>query len=358
MNQAASDYGVQIGTHRFKTAVTGRGEIGLERSLFIREACQSTKNIDGLIVSLPLDNMVDALSICEIRGIPVVAINAIPTTTTTNEIEYVGQDDYQSGYEAGKRLLEAGTTKGWCLVHANLTTLKERCRGMESAFLESDSTAEFMGIVFVPDDDADEYKNTLQTTLGSQSKNDWSKYGVLSTGQIQIPLLMGVLSDHPELKAGTFDMDFDTDDDDDNSSNALLFYIDQQPYSQGYVAMSIIIMKILSAPSSFEDVSSSIGARSFRTGPKFVVPRVSNDDSGTDTSLLEERNQRECHENTNYTVCKPKPPLRWSGKFTELGRLCEECEGMLDIDDDVVFGAFNNGEISQLIYHFLCRRLR
>lgn len=52
LNRAASDFGVNLGRHRFKSAISGRGELSLERSFFVREACRSS-GVDDLIVSLP-----------------------------------------------------------------------------------------------------------------------------------------------------------------------------------------------------------------------------------------------------------------------------------------------------------------
>ncbi|KAL3936754.1 MAG: hypothetical protein SGARI_002418, partial [Bacillariaceae sp.] len=114
LRQAASDFDVNLVTHRFKSAVSGRGEVSLERSFSVREACRAA-DIDGLIVSLPHDGMVDALSVCYARGIPVVAINAAPEDAIAPSLPYVGQQDYQSGFEAGMVLIENGSSNGYCL---------------------------------------------------------------------------------------------------------------------------------------------------------------------------------------------------------------------------------------------------
>jgi simple sugar transport system substrate-binding protein len=296
MNQAADDFGVQLGTHRFKSAVSGRGEVSLERAFFIGEACRSV-DIDGLIVSLPHENMVEALSECRARGIPVLALNAAPQEAIGLNLQYVGQMDYQSGREAGKKLLSTNVKRGWCLIHADLSSLKDRCRGMEDVFSGSNE-AEYMGIVRV-DTNQEDYKIAVETTLGD---GNWTDLGILSTGQIQISSLLSVLQDHPELKAGTFDVDPKVD------SNLLVFAIDQQPYLQGYTAVAMMTWSVTT--------SDTTTSGTFSTGPKFDV-----------SAPTQER--RKCGE-TNFAVCQPRAPfptLKYSGKCAEWGRPCENCEG-------------------------------
>jgi simple sugar transport system substrate-binding protein len=295
--QAASDFGVNLVTHRFKSAVTGRREVSLEHSFFVQEACQ-TADIDGLIVSLPHDGMVDALSVCYTRRIPVLAINAAPDESITNELPYVGQQDYYSGFEAGKLLINNGALSGYCVLHANLSSLKERCRGMEDAFADSQET-EYQGIIYVSVHATEsEYKNIMEMTLG---KGNWTGIGVLSTGQIQVPALLSLLQEHPELKAGTFDLGSSVD----VPIEKLLFSIDQQPYIQGY--LSLAMMKWRAAdPVVLKNTR-------FDTGPKVVFASPSNQ-------------KKHCQEN-GYSICKSKPQLKFSGKCAKLGRLCEVCEG-------------------------------
>ena len=89
--------------------------------------------------------------------------------------------DYESGLESRRRLIKAGVERGWCLVHANFDTLNDRCCGMEAAFLEESSdggdggdnvkqNAKFMGKI-------------IGQNNGDGADDDWSGYGVLSTGR-------------------------------------------------------------------------------------------------------------------------------------------------------------------------------
>ncbi|KAL3918075.1 MAG: hypothetical protein SGILL_004414 [Bacillariaceae sp.] len=298
LEQASSDFGVNLVTHRFKSAVTGRGEVSLERSFFVREACR-TADIDGLLVSLPHDSMADALSVCHSRKIPVIAINAAPEQAISHDLPYVGQDDYQSGFEAGQVLINNGVLHGYCVVHADLSSLKQRCRGMEDAFAE-DNGSEYKGIinVSIQDDNTSNYKASVGSILGSGS---WADIGVLSTGQIQIPALLSLLQEHPELMAGTFDWDSSFH----ANNNRLLFSIDQQPYMQGYLSLAMIKWRA-NDPDLFTNTR-------FNTGPELVFSSPS-------------KQRRRCQQ-SGYNVCKPFSPLKVSGKCTDLGRRCNVCEG-------------------------------
>lgn len=188
--------------------------------------------------------MVNALSECQSRGIPVVALNAVPEDEIGPDLPYIDQCDYQSGREAGKRFLVAKVKKGWCLVHTDLSSLQERCRGMEDAF--SESGANYLGMLRVSNTYQDDYRDIVEKNLGS---GNWSEYGILSTGQIQIPSLLSMVSRHPEVKAGTFDVDENLD------TRSLLFVIDQQPYLQGYTALAMALWSLNNAE--------------LKTGPKF-----------------------------------------------------------------------------------------
>jgi simple sugar transport system substrate-binding protein len=242
--------------------------------------------------------MVDALSECQSRGIPVVALNAVPEDEIGPDLPYIGQFDYQSGREAGKRFLAAKVKKGWCLVHADLSSLQERCRGMEDAFLESG--ANYLGMLRVSTNYQDDYMDIVEKNLGS---GNWTEHGILSSGQIQIPSLLSVVNRHPEVKAGTFDVDENLD------TRSLLFVIDQQPYLQGYTALAMALWSLNNAELKVTEAVA--------TGPKFETG-------------IPKRERRKC-EGRAFEVCSsttPLPPLKHSGKCAELGRLCEECEGI------------------------------
>ncbi|KAL3902467.1 MAG: hypothetical protein SGILL_010813, partial [Bacillariaceae sp.] len=77
-----------------------------EQIITIQAACE--EDIDGLIVSFPSSEVVDAVTACTDKGIPVIDINAGPTLAGMAGYQYVGQNDFRGGFEAGQRLIEAG----------------------------------------------------------------------------------------------------------------------------------------------------------------------------------------------------------------------------------------------------------
>jgi len=430
ISQAAKDFGVSIQKNRFKRALPNQGRqrqhggaaknLRLKHTFDIHEACaqrqqQSNTNkntIDGLIVSLPDASMLDGLVGCESRGIPYVAMNAmagmnVATNGDDNDAEkessasqlsgsflrYVGQKDYESGLEAGRRLIQAGVVRGWCLMHASFDTLNDRCHGMEAAFLEQtqDNTnaAKFMGIIHVPsNNDASMYKRVVEKTLhrddysgGEGNDNsDWNGYGVLSTGRDQIPALLLLLEEHPELLAGTFDLDAALYKESDDGTTTLqlrdqiVFVVDQNAFMEGYLSVATMVWKISTSEASTTAI--------LETGPNFV----SHTSIGTDsTNVNEQQHKHQQCRDKGFLFCRaetkeelslapvvkeptpppveevpsppveeippPRPPavqettplppieerpLAYHGKCSRLDRKCGVCEG--DCDDDTECG--------------------
>ena len=427
ISQAANDFGVSIQKNRFKQAAPNRGRqrqhggaasnLRLKHAFDINEACARSKTsanadtIDGLVVSLPDASMLDGLVGCESRGIPYVAINAMAGMNGGNNnnnndsekessasqlpgslLRYVGQKDYESGLEAGRRLVQAGVARGWCLMHANFDTLNDRCHGMEAAFLEQEN-AKFMGIIHVPNkNDVSMYKRVVEKTLhrdeGENTSDDWSGYGVLSTGRDQIPALISLLEDHPKLLAGTFDLDaaLYKESDDDTTTTTLqlrdqiVFGVDQNAFMEGYLSVATMVWKISTSEASTTAI--------LETGPNFV----SHASIGTDSTIENEQQHKrqECRdrgirfcrsetkeelsiapvvqepslapvpveeiqsppveelpppqpptpalEETTSTPLPPieERPLAYHGKCRHLDRKCGVCEG--DCDDDTQCG--------------------
>eukprot|EP00536_Pseudo-nitzschia_multiseries_P011682 jgi/Psemu1/289839/fgenesh1_pg.411_\ len=360
INQAAADFGVSIEKNRFKRAVlnqrrqrqNGNGNLRLKHTFDIGEACQSPTT-SGLIVSLPDASMKDSLLGCRSRGIPFLAINADANADAESweagsGLRYVGQKDFESGLEAGRRLIGAGVAKGWCLVHADFDMLNERCNGMKAAFAEHEHDSfEFMGIVHVPNNgDQQLYKTAVERALGSaETETDWNGYGVLSTGHDQIPALLALLDDHPELLAGTFDVDaalYQEGDASNDLRDQIVFGIDQNAYMEGYLSVAAMVWKITTS----ETPTSPI----LETGPNFLSQsedESSNNDKKNEQRLHQCRDKgiRFCRSKPNEEFPPPssieeeqqqEPPLAYTGKCKNLDRKCNVCEG--DCDDDTQCG--------------------
>ena len=371
ISQAAEDFGVSIQKNRLATPPNLRTKHygpkvpRLKHTFNINEACKS-RNADGLIVSLPDATMVDAVAGCESRGIPYVAINAMSRAhfddIKDNKprgkgkdlfsrpfLQYVGQNDFESGLEAGKRLIEAGVKKGWCLVHINYDTISERCRGMETAFLEAghDSTeAKYAGVINVPTiDGIPKFKEAVERVIGQDFDDSWGGVGVLSTGRIQIPALISLVDDHPDMLAGTFDLDSTLYKKDENTlPNQIIFGIDQNAYMEGYLSVATMVWRISTRETSVTTV--------LETGPNFVVQSDLSSGGNAKSVSIETHLKSNCPELSikfcgssvgkwgssigTWKTVSEGHPLTFVGKCSNLGRPCGVCEG--DCDDDTDCG--------------------
>ena len=362
ISQAATDFGVSIQKNQFKQVIPRNARVHqhgeptvsrLQHTFDINMACQSKDVVDGLIVSLPDAIMMDSLATCTSNDIPYLAMNAVAHFDDDNfegngnglssgsVLQYVGQKDYESGLEAGKRLIEAGVKQGWCLVHANFDTINERCRGMERAFSKAKSDGskvDFAGIINVPSNgDVSLYKSTVEETIDEYNgKDDWNGIGVLSTGKCQIPALLSLVDDYPEMLAGTYDLDSSLYRNNEKTlPDQIVFGIDQNAYMEGYLSVASMVWKISTKEASTTTV--------LETGPNFIGR---SDLSPEETQECRNKDIKFCGAEappsitTSAMVPQDQPyderPLKLSGKCSLLGRKCNACEG--DCDDDTDCG--------------------
>jgi ABC-type sugar transport system substrate-binding protein len=177
----------------------------------------------------------------------------------------------------------------WCLNHEPGTNvLKERCNGVAVAIAEEsigNRNIEYKGEVVVSRDDAAEYKATVEAAVNMDG--DWADYGLILAGQIQAELALGVKSAHPKVLLGSFDQSnamFEA-----IKSNQILFGIDQQPFLQGYMPVSLLTYLSYSGQRLANDVIES--------GPRLVFAPPSQEQQICDSNF--------------YDVCigEPGPPI-------------------------------------------------
>ncbi|MEM8862949.1 MAG: sugar ABC transporter substrate-binding protein, partial [Chloroflexota bacterium] len=168
-------------------------------------------------------------------GIPVVAYNAGagPNEDGIGYLTYLGQDEYAGGYLGGQRLIAMGGTKGICVNHApGATSVARRCAGFEDALTEAglayeelvtnDDPAEsatIIGDYFAANPDAD-----IFLTMGPNSAVPF--YAFLDNeGLGPGDVIHGTFDNSPEITANI-------------QNGTTMFGIDQQPYLQGYGAVT------------------------------------------------------------------------------------------------------------------------
>ena len=217
------------------------------------------QGVDGIFVTIPSDVVKPAVQSCLDRGIPVININAgVEAAAELDVMHHVGQLEYNAGYSAGLRLVEAGVKEGFCLSHEpGVSALVERCKGFADALAET-------GVLYggehgVPGNSDDAYVESVLKIVGKD--RTWENVGLLLLGASQIPPALLVKAEKPDVLLGVFDV-YDElyaalDEGD------VLFGIDQNPYLQGYFPIPLLTYKISSEQALQNPVIES--------GPAFVT---------------------------------------------------------------------------------------
>jgi simple sugar transport system substrate-binding protein len=226
VEQGIKDAADQMGV---KATILGPDSFDLEKTAsLIDQAVAANPDAIGLTVTdpvlfkEPIQRAIDA-------GIPVIAYNAGsgPDKDQLAYLTYLGQDEYQGGFQAGKRLSAAGGKKGVCINHqVGSTNLDQRCQGFLDAVEEAGGTAEVLGIsddpaesqtvisdYFAANPDVD-----MALTLGPNGANPFYAYLEGAGGS---DILHGTFDLSPEIIAAIKD-------------GTTQFGIDQQPFLQGY----------------------------------------------------------------------------------------------------------------------------
>jgi len=215
---------------------------------------------DGLAVTVtdadlfraPIQKALDA-------GIPVVAYNSGngPIVDKIGYMTYLGQDEYQGGYLGGLKLAADGGKRGVCInQQVGHTGLDKRCKGFVDALTEKGIKAEVLAIT---DDPAasqtiisDYYTANPDTdiflTLGPNGANPF--YAFYSQA--------GLSPD--KVKHGTFDLGPEIIA--HIKDGVTMFGIDQQPFLQGYGAVTTLMLRLRYGISPAMPVTA--------TGPGFV----------------------------------------------------------------------------------------
>ena len=222
-----------------KVTVLGPDRFDLEKTAsLIDQAAAAKPNGIGLTVSDPVlfkEPIVRAIN----AGIPVLAYNAGsgPIKDGIPYLTYLGQDEYQGGYQAGLRLAAAGGKKGVCINHqVGHVGLDARCKGFTDAFKEKGLKAEVLSIGNDPAEAqtiiSDYHTANADTdtflTLGPNGANPFYAF-VEAAGLKPGEFVHGTFDLSPEIVANI-------------ENGTTLFGIDQQPFLQGYGAVMMLTL--------------------------------------------------------------------------------------------------------------------
>ncbi|MCW2773138.1 MAG: simple sugar transport system substrate-binding protein [Nocardioides sp.] len=251
--QAAANYGIDLKYSNDPDPA--------KQATLIQNAVDS--KVDGIATTLATPDAL-AASVKDARdaGIPVVAFNSgIDQYLETGAQMYFGSDENLAGSTAGKRIADDGGKNVLCVIQAaGSVALEARCAGVKSA-VPGTTNIQVNGA----DDSA--VVSSLQAKLTEDPSID---YIVTLGAPIALDALQAMDAAGSDAKLVTFDLNADAAQ--DIADGKIEFSIDQQPYVQGYMAVTALYLNLKNG----NDLG---GGGPVLTGPSFV------DSSNIDTIL-------------------------------------------------------------------------
>jgi simple sugar transport system substrate-binding protein len=227
-----------------------------QRQAQMIEAAVSEK-VDGLAVSAPNpDAIAGALKKASDAGIPIVTLNSgADVFQDLGAITHVGQTETVAGQGAGAEFKEAGGQKMICIIHeqANIG-LNQRCDGAKRSFGGDVENLQVKGTEDIP---------TTQTEIKSKLQSEKDIDSVLSLNpDIAVAAQTAIREAGSDAKLATFDLSGDVIK--AISDGDILFAIDQQQYTQGYLPLVFLMLNKTNA-------NTIGGGKPVLTGPGFVT---------------------------------------------------------------------------------------
>ena len=242
--QAAKDEGVTL---KYSADPDAAKQAGL-----IQSAVDS--KVNGIATTLVTpDALAGSVKAATDAKIPVVGFNSgIDQYQKLGALMYFGSDETVAGTAAGKRIADAGGKHPLCVIQAQgSVALEARCAGVKTSAPATENIQ-----VNGADDSA--VVSTLQAKLAQDKSID---YIVTLGAPIAIDALKAMDSAASQAKLVTFDLNQEAAQ--DISDGKIEFSIDQQPYVQGYLAVSSLYLYLKNG----NDIG---GGKAVLTGPSFV----------------------------------------------------------------------------------------
>lgn len=224
-----------------------------QQATLVQNAIDS--HVDGIAVTLAFADQVGPAARKAVQaGIPVVAFNSGISDYQKYGIGmYFGSDEDLAGQSAGQRMTQAGAGKAICVVQEQgSVALEARCAGVKKTFPNTENLQ--VNGADLP---------SVQQTIGAKLQQDPS-IGVIVT--LGAPIALAALQakqqgGNSQAKIVTFDLSSDVAK--DIKDGTIAFSIDQQPYVQGYQAITSLWLAL----SNGNDIG---GGKPVLTGPSFV----------------------------------------------------------------------------------------
>jgi len=242
--QAAKDTGVTL---KYSNDPDAAKQAGL-----IQSAVDS--KVNGIATTLVTpDALAGSVKAATDAKIPVVGLNSgIDQYKKLGALMYFGSDETVAGTAAGQRIAEAGGKHPLCVIQAaGSVALEARCAGVKSAVPGTENLQ-----VNGADDGA--VVSTLQAKLSQDKSID---YIVTLGAPIAVDALKAMEAAASKAKLITFDLN--TEVAQNIQDGKIEFSIDQQPYVQGYLAVTSLYLYLKNG----NDIG---GGKPVLTGPSFV----------------------------------------------------------------------------------------
>lgn len=189
---------------------------------------------DGLIVSNPDPDALNPVITSAIdAGIPVISINSgSDVAEEVGVLAHVGQTEYEAGFGGGQRMADAGATNALCVnQEVGNVALDLRCQGFTDAMNEAGGSVEVLAV------DLADPTGTQQRVLAALS-SDETIDAIFTLGPTGAAPVLEALTNEGlvgEILLATFDLSPEVLE--AIRDGDMLFAIDQQQYTQGYLAI-------------------------------------------------------------------------------------------------------------------------
>jgi len=244
--QAGTDLGVTV-------TYQGDGD-PVKQSQLIDAAIATSP--DGLIVSMANpDGVKNAIEKAVAAGIPVITINSgLERSKEFGAQTHVGQSEFVAGQGAGEHLADAEVHNVICVIHeAGNSGLEERCAGA------ADTLGGTMSNVQVDIANVADAQNTIKSKLLADPSID----AVLTLQpSVAVAASQAIEEAASSARLATFDVSADVTQ--LILDGKILFAVDQQPYSQGYLPVTFLTLQARNG-----DVVG--GGQPVYSGPGFVT---------------------------------------------------------------------------------------
>jgi simple sugar transport system substrate-binding protein len=215
---------------------------------------------DGLVVSLPdATALGPSVKKAIAAGIPVITINSgYADAQKLGALAHIGQTEYEAGLGGGQRMADAGAKNALCVnQEVGNAGLDQRCQGFTDAMKKAGGKVTVLAV---------DLKDPTGAAgkVGAALQADPTIDSILTLGPTGAAPTLKVLTDQKllgKIKLATFDLSPDVLKAIQDGN--MLFAIDQQQYTQGYLAVVYMTLYLENADTP--------GNFLIPTGPGFVT---------------------------------------------------------------------------------------